>query len=198
MSEPAETDVDPRLLEILVCPVTHGTLEYDRDKAELISLTQALGALQPAPTAGDLLSNEEMFTVFQSYYDTAFSSASFHHFFWAMRVLLGGLIQMLLTPLPSAKVYHTVSTGFAGLLAARATYETGRPAFITEHGIYMLERHIEIMMAEWIGDQIDTGLSLARAGHDLRDLWLAVFQTYTRACYDACNPIVALYTANNP
>jgi uncharacterized protein YbaR (Trm112 family) len=29
--------VDPRLLEILVCPVTHGPLEYDRDKAELIS-----------------------------------------------------------------------------------------------------------------------------------------------------------------
>lgn len=30
-------DVDPRLLEILVCPVTRGPLEYDRDKAELIS-----------------------------------------------------------------------------------------------------------------------------------------------------------------
>lgn len=29
--------VDPRLLEILVCPVTHGTLEYDRDRGELIS-----------------------------------------------------------------------------------------------------------------------------------------------------------------
>jgi hypothetical protein len=43
MSEPvapaaADTpDVDPRLLEILVCPVTHGPLEYDRAKAELIS-----------------------------------------------------------------------------------------------------------------------------------------------------------------
>lgn len=42
MSEPAETDVDPRLLEILVCPVTHGTLEYDRDKAELISRSAKL------------------------------------------------------------------------------------------------------------------------------------------------------------
>jgi uncharacterized protein YbaR (Trm112 family) len=31
------TDVDPRLLEILVCPVTHGPLDYDRDKQELIS-----------------------------------------------------------------------------------------------------------------------------------------------------------------
>jgi uncharacterized protein YbaR (Trm112 family) len=32
-----EVDVDPRLLEILVCPVTRGVLEYDREKAELIS-----------------------------------------------------------------------------------------------------------------------------------------------------------------
>ncbi len=30
-------EVDPRLLEILVCPVTHGQLEYDRERGELIS-----------------------------------------------------------------------------------------------------------------------------------------------------------------
>jgi uncharacterized protein YbaR (Trm112 family) len=31
------TDVDPRLLEILVCPVTRGPLIYDRAASELIS-----------------------------------------------------------------------------------------------------------------------------------------------------------------
>ncbi|NBB15659.1 Trm112 family protein [Caulobacter sp. SLTY] len=34
---PSQIDVDPRLLEILVCPVTHGPLEYDRGAGELIS-----------------------------------------------------------------------------------------------------------------------------------------------------------------
>lgn len=29
--------LDPRLLEILVCPVTKGPLEYDREAGELIS-----------------------------------------------------------------------------------------------------------------------------------------------------------------
>jgi len=29
--------VDPRLLEILVCPLTKGPLKYDREKQELIS-----------------------------------------------------------------------------------------------------------------------------------------------------------------
>ena len=38
MSDTAHTtDVDPRLLEILVCPVTRGLLEYDRARAELVS-----------------------------------------------------------------------------------------------------------------------------------------------------------------
>ncbi|PZQ64656.1 MAG: hypothetical protein DI570_04750 [Phenylobacterium zucineum] len=36
MSE-AHAEVDPRLLEILVCPVTRGPLEYDRQKDELVS-----------------------------------------------------------------------------------------------------------------------------------------------------------------
>lgn len=30
-------DVDPKLLEILVCPQTRGPLVYDREKQELIS-----------------------------------------------------------------------------------------------------------------------------------------------------------------
>ena len=39
---PPDPDVDPRLLEILVCPVTHGPLEYDRERAELISRSAKL------------------------------------------------------------------------------------------------------------------------------------------------------------
>lgn len=31
------TDVDPKLLEILVCPLTKGPLEYDQAAGELIS-----------------------------------------------------------------------------------------------------------------------------------------------------------------
>ena len=30
-------DIDPKLLEILVCPLTKGPLIYDREKQELIS-----------------------------------------------------------------------------------------------------------------------------------------------------------------
>lgn len=36
-AEPMGGAVDPRLLEILVCPVTKGTLRYDRARGELVS-----------------------------------------------------------------------------------------------------------------------------------------------------------------
>jgi len=34
---PRHAPIDPRLLEILVCPLTKGPLEYDREAGELIS-----------------------------------------------------------------------------------------------------------------------------------------------------------------
>ncbi|HEX7775354.1 MAG TPA: Trm112 family protein [Parvibaculum sp.] len=36
-SAEARVEVDPKLLEILVCPVTRTTLRYDRERQELIS-----------------------------------------------------------------------------------------------------------------------------------------------------------------
>ena len=40
--EQPRVPVDPRLLEILVCPVTKGPLEYDRTRGELISRSAGL------------------------------------------------------------------------------------------------------------------------------------------------------------
>lgn len=34
---PEGTAFDPRMLESLICPVTHAVLTYDRDRQELIS-----------------------------------------------------------------------------------------------------------------------------------------------------------------
>ena len=44
MSDPANATVavDPKLLEILVCPVTKGPLVYDREAGELISRAAGL------------------------------------------------------------------------------------------------------------------------------------------------------------
>jgi uncharacterized protein YbaR (Trm112 family) len=40
--EPSANRIDPKLLEILVCPVSKGPLEYDAAKQELISRSAKL------------------------------------------------------------------------------------------------------------------------------------------------------------
>jgi uncharacterized protein YbaR (Trm112 family) len=34
---PSSNEIDPKLLEILVCPLTKGPLQYDREAQELVS-----------------------------------------------------------------------------------------------------------------------------------------------------------------
>lgn len=41
-NSPEPSSIDPRLLEILVCPLSKTTLEYDRTRQELISRTMRL------------------------------------------------------------------------------------------------------------------------------------------------------------
>ena len=186
------------LADAIAVPIADALIAFvaTGDADRLAALIDLIGGLKGPPATGDILSHPAVFARLRRHYQAMLPKASFHHYFWAMRVLLGGLLAVLTAPLPPARAYHTISTGFAGLLAARAARQTGRPAFITEHGIYLLERQIEVMMADWIGDQVDTGLELERSVRDLRDLWVRAFTSYGTACYDACDPIVALYGEN--
>ncbi len=132
----------------------------------------------------------------QDMYRREMPNGSFLHYFWAWRALLGGLFAVLEFPMPKAKVYHTISTGYAGLFAARAAIETGRPALLTEHGIYTNERRIELLMADWVTDTIDKGHALDDGRTDLRDMWIRAFEAYARTCYESATGIVSLYAAN--
>ncbi|MCG5242532.1 GT4 family glycosyltransferase PelF [Azospirillum doebereinerae] len=143
-----------------------------------------------------LLNSEESFEMVVRMCRSALPDASFLEYFWGTRALMSGLFATMLAPMPACKVYHAISTGYAGLFAARAKLENGRPALLTEHGIYTNERRIEILMAEWLFEGADTSLALDKKKRDLRDLWLDTFASYSKACYDACDRIFTLYGGN--
>jgi polysaccharide biosynthesis protein PelF len=125
-----------------------------------------------------------------------YSETSFLDFFWTWRAVLGGLYAVLLSDMPIARLYHPLSTGYAGLFASRAHLETGRPVLLTEHGIYTNERRIEIAMANWLHQKPGQELNLKPEHGDLRDMWVNCFISYSHMCYEAASEIVTLHEGN--
>jgi len=164
--------------------------------AELAQVEKLITPLVKARRLADLLDSTLAWNLVCDLYAREMPHESFLHFFWAWRALFGGLVATMSLPLPPARVYHTVSTGYAGLLAARASVETGRPAIITEHGVYTNERRIEILQAEWIVDTLDKGFAIHDPRRDLRDFWTTAFESYARACYQACADVITLHGGN--
>lgn len=143
-----------------------------------------------------LMNSEAAFGMLQRMYDSTVPECSFLQYFWSWRALVGGLFSVLLADLPPARVYHAISTGYAGLLLARAVVETGRHGILTEHGIYTNERRIEIAMAEWLADRGKPSLEIVKRRRDLRDVWLDAFIGYSRTCYELSSRIITLYRGN--
>ena len=143
-----------------------------------------------------LLNTEAIFAMVERMYERSTPGSSFLNYFWSWRALAGGLFSVLLAKLPRAKVYHAISTGYAGVAMARAVLTTGRPGILTEHGIYTNERRVEIAMADWLSDQMPSSLDIEGRRRDLRDVWIDAFTGYARTCYEACSRITTLYTGN--
>ncbi len=162
----------------------------------LRTLTAAIAETERDMPLAHIFNSPVAWELVQGMYQGRMPYGSFLHYFWAWRALLGGLFATLEFPLPAARVYHTISTGYAGLLAARAAASSGRPAILTEHGIYTNERRIELLMAEWVADTLDKGHTLDDPRLDLRDMWIHAFEAYARTCYEACDQVITLYEDN--
>lgn len=146
----------------------------------------------------DILHDRHTFDIVCATYQGLMPYGVFEDFFWAWHSLMGGLFSILKSPLEPSSIYHAISTGYAGLLLARAKLEYGAKAIVTEHGIYTNERRIELLMADWLVDTIDNGYRLDRNRLDLRDVWVRTFESYARACYEAADRITTLYSDNQP
>ena len=115
-------------------------------------------------------------------------------FFWTWHFALMPLLNVLTAELPEARCYHTVCTGYAGILAAGARAKTGRPMILTEHGIYTKERRIDIQRAPWIPESPGT-LSLREAPY-FKKFWTRQFEMMGRTCYRYADEIYTLYEGN--
>ncbi|MFQ5342504.1 MAG: GT4 family glycosyltransferase PelF [Anaerolineae bacterium] len=104
-------------------------------------------------------------------------------------------IRNLTAPLPDARLYHALSTGFAGLLGCQVKQALGRPLILTEHGIYW--REVQAGAYE-----LECGFQIAPIGQDgiglqaLRDHWRVALQDAARQAYAQADIITTVCQAN--
>ncbi len=119
----------------------------------------------------------------------------FSDFFWNWRFMCFPVLQLLQVPIPEARCYHTVTTGWSGLLGVLAKLRSGRPLLLTEHGIYTNERRIEIVQADWI--YVERGGDLRSDSFGiLKSMWIHLFQSLGQLCYDNSDRIYTLFEGN--
>lgn len=182
-------------LPLKLAPALTRFLEQGRAD-DFRALIDLLAPVRGAAGADTLLNSPEAWQTLTAMYELSFSTTSFLDYFWTWRALVTGLYSVLLAELPQARTYHAISTGYAGLLAARASIETGSPSLITEHGIYTNERRIEIALAEWLHDQGSLSLGDSSEQGGLKALWTSAFAAYSRTAYEAAFRITTLYRGN--
>ncbi|PRH38811.1 glycosyl transferase family 1 [Burkholderia vietnamiensis] len=131
-------------------------------------------------------------------YNTHCTDPSFTDYFWTVRIMHKPLwlLSRVAEKLVPARVYHTVSTGYAGFLGALMRYRTGRPLLVSEHGIYTKERKIDLLQSEWIRDNRGAFERDISQISYFRELWVRLFSTLGKLAYDAADDIVALYETN--
>lgn len=123
--------------------------------------------------------------------------ASFPAYFWSVRNMHTPLMKLagIARQVRPTRVFHAVTTGYAGLLGAILQQGTGRPLVLTEHGIYTKERKIELQ-ARFLRDAPDGMVQAGGSMEHHHATWLRMFEGIGRLAYRAAHPIISLYALN--
>jgi glycosyltransferase involved in cell wall biosynthesis len=163
-------------------------------------LAPLLERIAPAPGRGpsgrDYLYDRAAWDVLRKLYEARAPDVSFLDYFWTWRFTHLPIFRLMRARIPEARLYHTVSTGWAGLAATLARARTRRPLVLTEHGIYARERRMEIDQAEWIFVQRQLPISLALGPGFFKELWTRLFYRLSRLTYAHADLIVTLFEGN--
>ena len=124
--------------------------------------------------------SEEFLKILKEYTRDDFPFAGFKDLFWTIRSMFLPLLYLIGQPMPEADLYHSPSTGYAGVLAALASMKYNKPFVLTEHGIYTREREEEILRSDWVKSYF-------------KDLWISMFFMFARLAYTRAHRVTSLY-----
>lgn len=134
-------------------------------------------------SANDIFLSKMFYDLIKEVYADNFAYVSFSDMLWTMRSMYIILFSLLLKEYPEADVYHSVSTGYSGLVAAYASYKNKRGFVLTEHGIYTREREEEIIKAGWVKG-------------NFKSIWIDYFVCLSSAAYECADSVISLFRNN--
>lgn len=133
--------------------------------------------------AADFLSSKDFFDILEELCQSHYKLVPFTEMFWTVRSMILPLFLTIREEIPEADIYHSVSTGYAGIVGALAKHLYGKPMLLTEHGIYSREREEEIIKADWVKGYF-------------KDLWIEYFYRLSSCAYESADQVVTLFGRN--
>lgn len=128
----------------------------------------------------NFLVSESYMSIVEDMCKEKFAYVPFTEFFWNARSMVMPLLYLIRGGIPEADLYHTVSTGYAGIMACLGNWLYKKPIVLSEHGIYTREREEEIIKSDWVYPQF-------------KDLWIKFFYLLAEAPYKKSSVITSLY-----
>lgn len=163
------------------------------------AFSEALPALRDERTClslADAFETEEAWDLLTRLYDRYAGGVSFLDYFWTMRSIFLPLANTMRCPVPPARLYHVVSTGYAGLIASIAKQTQDAGMLLTEHGVYTHERLLEISQATWIYTPQKERFRVQQELSYFKRVWLGFFDTLGRLTYHNADKIITLFEGN--
>jgi len=119
----------------------------------------------------------------------------FVDYFWTIRNIHKPIwiLTKLVKDLPKMKLLHAPSTGYAGFLGALISYNQNLPFILTEHGIYIRERKIDMLTADWIDFHRPSIMTDYDEYNHIKQIWVSFFEKIGKFCYTRANPIFSLF-----
>lgn len=140
---------------------------FDFFKQESISINQFLGGY-------------DFLKMTKDYYSTKYNRVIFSDFLWTMRSMYLPLFMILKSGAYPADIYHSLSTGYAGIIGSMQKSIFQKPLIISEHGIYTREREEEIIKASWVNEVY-------------KDIWIQQFKKISDCCYQNADVVTSLF-----
>ncbi len=151
-------------------------------------------------TLDDVLYSRPSWEALTEGYEQHCADPSFVNYFWTLRTMQSPLLMLANAArhMPRARVLHSISTGYAGLVGCILKQLWGCQFLLSEHGIYTKERKIDLAQASWIAESSNQALndSMDSGSGYIRMLWVRFFERIGHLVYESADQIIALYDGN--